>query len=157
MSRELYQDRRRSVAADHVAQTAEDAALFGLAGAASGGDDAIGESVEGEGLEPDLAGAAEEDEEEAFAAEEFVFDAGNGLDVVIDGRLEGDQAAGIDAEGLAGCESLLDDCAASVKEGETAIGGGEFLQNESLATEEASAELASEGDADINAASSAEE
>jgi len=108
-------------------------------------------------LQPDFAGAAEEDEEETFASEEFVFDTGYGLDVVIDGGFEGDEAAGVDAEGLAGGEGVFDDCAASVEEGETAGGGGNFLEDEALATEEASAKLFGEGDVDVDAAGSAEE
>ena len=65
---------------------------------------AAGEAGEGEGLQPDFAGAGEGGQEQAFAAKERVLEPADELDVVIDARLEGDETAGVEFEGFAGGE-----------------------------------------------------
>lgn len=123
-----------------------------------GGDDAVGEARERQGLEPDGAGAGEFGVEEALAAEELILDALDELDVVVDAGFEADEAAGVDAEGLAGGEGALDDGAAGVEEElALACGGDDFLEDEALAAEEADAKLALEGDGNFDAAGGAEE
>ena len=71
-------------------------------------------------------------------------------------RLEGDQAAGVEAQRLAGRERRARTMrAAGVDEGEAVA--VELLQDEALAAEEAGAELLLEGDADRDALGGAEE
>ena len=65
------------------------------------GQDAIGQSRERQRLEPDPAWPGHRREEQSFAAEQRRLDAADELDVVVDGRIEGDQTAGIDADDLA--------------------------------------------------------
>ena len=50
--------------------------------------DLVGEAGDGEGLEPDAAGAGERGEKDAVAAEDHVFDAGDALDLKGDGGSE---------------------------------------------------------------------
>jgi hypothetical protein len=87
---------------------------------------------------------------ESFAAEERGLDAFDHLDVVVDRRLQGDEASGIDAELFSRLQIHLHERAAGVKEDQAVA--GEALQNEALAAEEAGADLFREGDVHVRAA-----
>src|SRR5690606_20557674 len=99
--------------------------------------------------------AGQRREEEAFAAEERVLEAADELDVVRDRGWERDDAAGVDADRLAGGEVAADDGPAGVDEGESVA--REPLQDEALAAEEPRAQLAGEGDLDLDTVRGAEE
>src|SRR5438093_2890902 len=116
-------------------EIAEDAAFVAaLAEAAGGvGEDAAGQAREGERLHPHLAGAGERREEQSLAAEQGVLDPAHHLDVVVDARLHGDEAAGVEAKGLTGLHVALDDGSAGVDHGDAVA--GEALHDEALAAE----------------------
>ncbi len=57
-------------------------------------------------LQPDSARASERGEKDAVATEDQVSDAGDGLDLKRDGRLEGSDVAWVDAKKFAGARSL---------------------------------------------------
>ena len=85
-------------------------------------------------------------QEEALAAEHHGFEATGPLDVVVDGRLKGHDAAGIHAEGFA-VQLSLDNGAAGVDERHAVA--AQTLQNESLAAKESGADLFLKGDAEF--------
>src|SRR5881394_1921907 len=87
---------RGSIPADQAADFAQDRSFF-LSSTACRHDSA-GHARERQGLEPDFAGAGDGGEEETLAAEEGVFDSTDELDVIVDARREGDDAAGVDFE-----------------------------------------------------------
>src|ERR1051326_9048376 len=147
----------RVVAVEQPAEAAEDGAFLAsvAARARGGGDNAVGHSAEGEGLEPDAAGPPQGGEKEAFAAEEGGLDLADVLDVEIDLGLEGDDAAGVDPQEFAGAEFALVDRAAGVEK-RPAITLQSF-HDKALAAEEADADLAVEGDAHAHAAGRAQE
>ena len=62
-------------------------------------------------------------EEQPFATEDCGLDAPDELDVVLNARLEGDDAAGVDLEGLPRSELALHDRSAGVAEDEAVPGG----------------------------------
>src|SRR5688572_23259841 len=141
------------VAVEHSAQAAEEGAFFFAAGAV--GEHAAGQAREWQRLEPDASGAGEGGEEEAFAAEEGVFEAADELDVEGDAWGEADDAAGVDLEGVAGAEVAFHERAAGVDECDAVA--GEALHDEAFAAEESDADLFLEGDADLGALGGAEE
>src|SRR3954466_12332502 len=71
----------------------------------------VGEALDGQGLEPDAAGAGEGGEEDSVASKDQVADSRDALDLEGDRRLEGADMTGVDAEGLAGGEVFDDDFA----------------------------------------------
>ena len=93
-------------------------------------------------------------QEQPLAAEEHGLQVARHLDVVVQGGREGDDAAGVDADGLA-LQLLLDDRAAGVDEGQAVA--LQALQDEALAAEQAGAEALGEGDADAGAQGGAQE
>src|SRR5262245_19855211 len=97
------------VAVEEAAEAAEQRAFLASTAAALAGcaDDAVSHAAEGQRLEPDMAGAAQGGEEEAFAAEQRGLDLADELNVELDRGLEGHDAAGIDAQGFADAELLL--------------------------------------------------
>src|SRR4029450_14019282 len=103
------------------------------------GDDPPRHPAERQGLQPDLSRAAQRREEEPFAAEERGLDAADHLNVVVHGRLQGDDAARVDPDELARRERALVDRPAGMNEGETVP--FEPLHDEAFAAEEAPAEL----------------
>ncbi len=115
----------------------------------------MGEPGDGEGLEPDAAGAGEGREEDTVATEDHVPKAGDTLDLEGDAGLEGSDVAGMDAEGFASGEVFDDDFA-----GELEPGGSlsrDLLQEEAVAAEDARAERLLEADAEFDASGGAEE
>ena len=92
-------------------------------------------------LHDHAAGTGEGGEEQSFAAEQRGPDAARKLDVVIDGFVEGHDAAGIDLQRLARGQRKLDEIAAAVDEDGSR--SGELLQDESFAAEESRAQAAS--------------
>ncbi len=99
-------------------------------------------------LDDDFAGTGEGGEEDAFAAEQHAADVAHHLNVVIDGAVEGDDAAGFDLDGFAGLEVEFDVIAAGVDEDDA--GTGELFENEALAAEDSRAEFLDEGDVELN-------
>ena len=115
----------------------------------------VGETGDGERLQPDAAGAGEGGEKDAVAAEDHVLDAGDALDLEGDAGLEGADVAGVDAEDFAGREVFDDEFAGEFEPGDALSAG--FLQEEAVAAEDACAEGLLEADADLNLRSGAEE
>jgi len=148
------------VAAAHedVAEAAkgvEDGTFVFAAAGAGVGEDAAGEARKWQRLQPHFPGAGEGGEEEAFAAEEGIFDAADETDVVVDAGLEGDETAGIELDGFAGGENAFHERAAGMDEGQPIA--DEALHDEAFAAEEAAADFFLEGDAELDAAGAAEE
>ncbi len=109
----------------------------------------MGETGDGEGLEPDSSGAGEGGEEDAVATEDHVADAGDAGDLEADAGLEGADVAGMHAEGFARGEVFDDDFA-----GEFEPCGslpGELLEEEAVTTEDAGAEGLLEAYAEFDA------
>lgn len=105
-------------------------------------------------MQPHLAGAAQGGEKQTFTAEEHALEVAGPLDVVVDGRFEGDQAAGVDPQGFV-VELALDHGTAGVDEGEAVA--AQLFEDEAFAAEEADAEFAVEGDVQLGAEGGAEE
>src|SRR5262245_15332417 len=107
------------VAVEQVAEAAEDRPLFASAAAHSrhGRDDAVGQPAERERLQPDPAGSAKRRKEEPLSAKQRRFDLAYVLNVVLDRRLERDDAARVDANQFARAKGPLLECAAGVNEG----------------------------------------
>src|SRR5688500_19853758 len=87
-----------------------------------------GQARERQRLQPDPSRPRERREEEALPAEDRVLETTDHLDVVVHARLEGDDAAGVDLQRLAGGERALEQRAARVDPGEPVA--GEALQTE---------------------------
>ncbi len=105
----------------------------------------MGQARQGQGLQPDSAGAGQGGEEEAVAAEDHVLDAGDAGDLEGDAALKCSDVAGVDAEGFAGGEIFGDDFA-----GEFEPGGAyatDFLEQEAVSAEDTCAERLLEADA----------
>ena len=117
--------------------------------------DAVGEAAEGQRLQPDLAGAGQGREEEPLAAEERRLHPADELDVVLHGRLQRHETAGIDAQRFARRQLQRVHHAAGVDEAETVA--FEPLHDEAFAAEQADADLPLEGDANRHASRRAEE
>ena len=94
-------------------------------------------------------------EEQAFAAEQRGLDLADVLDLEVDAGRVGHHAAGVDHQGLAGCQLALDHGAAGMHEGQAVA--LELLHDEAFAAEEADAEFLLECDAQRHAARRAQE
>ena len=115
---------------------------------AAGGGEFAAEFLQGHALEDHAARAGKGGQEEALASKKGGFDAADVLDVVCDGLIESDDAAGFDLQAFAGLEGKFDEVAASVDEDEA--GASEFLQNEAFSSEEAGSEFLDERDAELD-------
>src|SRR6478736_3715205 len=146
----------RIVAVEQATQAAEERAFFpAFAANTRGRHDAIRHAAQRQRLQPDLAGATERREEQAFAAEQRGFDAADELDVEVHRRLVGDDAAGVHAEQFPGCQLAFMDVAAGVEESPTIT--LQPLHDEAFAAEETGADLFVERNTDTHAFRSAEE
>src|SRR5437762_8242269 len=105
-------------------------------------------------LQPDAPGAGQRGEEQSFAAEERRLDPADKLDVVADRRLQGDDAAGINAERLAGQKVEGMQHPAGMDEAEAVA--FEALHDEPFAAEQPHAEAPLKRDADRHATCRAE-
>src|SRR5205085_9167821 len=94
---------------------AEEAAAALLAAAVRRLEHPLGGALERQRLEGDVAGAGHVHEEEALASEEALLDPALELDLVLDGRLDHDHAAGVDDERLPVCEVEVQEVAAAVQ------------------------------------------
>ena len=139
------------IAVDQAAKAAEHGAFAGLAsaGAGSGGDDAIGQTREGQGLQPHLTRAPEGGEKQTFPAEEGGLDAAHERDVVIDAGLESDDAPGVDPQAFARLQRALVEGAASMEEGPAIA--FEALHDETFTTEGSGANFFIKSDPDAHA------
>ena len=108
----------------------------------------MGEFGDGQRLQPDFAGAGEGSEEDAVSAEDHVTDAGDAGDLEVDVGLECSDMAGMDAEGFAGAELLKNDFAGELDPGDAFA--ADFLQQETVAAEDACTERLLEGDSDLD-------
>src|SRR6185503_972627 len=146
-----------AVPVQEVAERAEDRAL--LAAAAPGlrrrGVDPAREARERQRLEPHATGAAKDRVEQPLAPEQHRLDAAHELDVVVDARLHGHDAARVHAQRLAGGEGALLERAARVHEAPAVA--LELLEDEALAAEQPGAEALRERDADRHALRRAQE
>jgi len=115
----------------------------------------VGEFGDGQGLEPDSAGSAEVCEEDAVSAEDGVLDAADGGDVETDAALECAYVAGMHEQRFAGCEVFDDHFAGKFEPGGS--DAGDFLQEESVAAEDARSERLLEADADLDLVGGAQE
>src|SRR5690606_31755250 len=113
----------------------------------------LGQSGERQALNPYAAGALEGGKQNAFATEKHALQAAGQLDVVIDARGEGHQAAGTQAQGFL-VQFLADDRATGMHEGQPVT--FQALQDETFATEEAGAQALAETDANPGAICGAE-
>src|SRR5581483_2831558 len=95
-------------------QLAEQTAAL-VAAAAGGLEHALGRSRERQRLQRDVPGPGHVNEEEALAAEQAPLDAALELHVVAHGRLDHDQAAGVDDEPLPLGEVEVEEVAAAVQ------------------------------------------
>src|SRR5262249_37878418 len=94
------------------------------------------------------AGSGQRGEEQSFATEQGGLETADELDVVVDARLEADDAAGVDAQDLAGCQRALLEHAAGVDERPSVA--LQALEDEALAAEQTGAEALRERDADAH-------
>src|SRR5207247_2157102 len=97
--------------------------------------------------------AGQSRQKQSFAAEDGRLDSAGELDVVVDGLVESDDAAGVYLQRLAGLEIEMHEVAASVDEHHA--GTRELFQNESFTAEESRAQLLDEGHAKRHAVFSA--
>ena len=97
----------------------------------------VGQSGDGQGLEPDAAGAGESGEEDSVAAEDHVLDAGNGGDLEGDAGLKGADVARMDAQSFAGLQIADDESSGEFEPGGALSGG--LLQKEAVAAENSGA------------------
>src|ERR1700722_2784301 len=132
-------------AAEQAAHRAEaDAGRHGAAGRAAVASsrqvaaDFLGEVDDRHALQPDMAGAGEGGEEQAFAAEQDVLEALHHLDVEADGRLEHADMAGMDEQAFAGRQIALDHFAGKIEPDDARA--GDLLQDEAVAAKEAGAQ-----------------
>src|SRR5215218_4104485 len=145
------------VTVEHAAEHSEHSPFFTTraTGTWSSRNDAVSETRERQCLENDAAWSGEFDEEQTFAAEQCGLHSRDRLNVIVDGRLECHEAAGIDTEDFTRFELHRVKRPAGMQEHEAVA--RELLQDESLAAEEAGTEPARERDAHVDAASAAEE
>jgi hypothetical protein len=114
----------------------------------------VGKSGDGERLQPDSSGASESGEEDTVAAEDHVFDAGDGGDLERDAGLEGSDVAGVDAESFSGLKVADDKFAGEFEPGHAL--SSDALEQEAVATENSCAERLLEADAELNLRGGAE-
>ena len=106
-------------------------------------------------MQPDSPRPGQCRQEQPFTAEKRVLEAADKLNVVIDARLEGDEAAGVELEGFAGSQGLFAESAAGVDQNDSV--SDEFLHDEAFAAEQGDADFLLKRNADLHAASSAQE
>src|SRR5205085_242451 len=138
------------IAIQKISETAEDGSFFlpASAGAWDGGDDPVRQAAERQRLQPHAAGSPQRGEEQAFAAEQSRLDLAHVLDLVIDGRLKPDDAAGVDADDFSGGQRPFQQRATGVNKRPAVP--LQTLHDESLAAEQADAEPPLERDADAH-------
>src|SRR5579862_3133782 len=117
--------------------------------------DLVGQAGDGEGLEPDAAGAGELREEEAIATEDHVAQAADHGDLKRDAALECADVSGVDEKCFAGTEIAHNQLAGELQPGGALA--ADLLQQEAGAAENARAEGLLESDADADARGGAEE
>jgi len=110
----------------------------------------VPQSFERHTLQYDASGSGQGGEEQAFPAEEGRANAADHLDVVVDGRLEGDEVTGLDLKCFARSEGEIDVIAAGMNEHES--GTRQFLEYEAFAAEQPGAKAAHEGDVERHSA-----
>ena len=113
------------------------------------GDNPIGQPAEGQRLQPYATGPPQSGEEQAFTAENGRLDLADVLNVVVDTRLECNNASGVDAYDFAGGQRPLGQCAACVDEHPTVA--LQALHNEPFTAEQADAEAFLKRDTDAYA------
>src|SRR3954468_10108545 len=139
-----------SVSSDDVADLAErpaEVALHVFAIAAIRVVDAIRKTGERQSLQPHAARPGERGKEQAFSTEQACLDASDADNVVIHRGIQGNQAPGVDFQPLPRRELHRHNGAATMDEEPS--GAIELLQNEALSSEKSRANLAGEGDIDI--------
>ncbi len=131
-------------------------AFYGLFSAGTGHvfEKLVGQTRNGERLEPDAAGAGEGSEKDTVAAKDHVAQTRDALDLEGDGGLKGSDVAGMDAEGFAGCEVFDDHLAGEFEPGEALA--GDLLEEKAVATEDTGAKGLLEAYAKLDADGSAE-
>src|SRR5580658_97783 len=117
--------------------------------------DRVRQSGDGQGLEPDAAGAGQRGQEDSVAAEDHVLDAGDGGDLKCDAGLECADVAGMDAQGFAGLQVADNEFAREFEPGSAL--SADLLQQEAVAAENSGAQGLLEADADLNLRRGAEE
>lgn len=139
---------RRSAAADDLVEGASDGAfpLLVAAGFRGIGEDPVRETGERHALEIDGACSLEGGEKEPLTAKEHGLEVTRPLDVVGNAFGKSDEATGIDAQGIPR-EFATDDGPTGMEEGEAVT--LEVLEDKAFTSEEAGAQLAVEGNADL--------
>ena len=102
-----------------------------------------------------MTGAGDDGMEQAFAAEDDVLDAFDGLDVHGAGCVHGGQGTGVDDDLLSGRQVIFD--GGTVDLGEQHAAAGDFLHDEIFAAEEACADLLVEEDFGLDACGGGQE
>src|SRR6266481_2658076 len=98
----------------------------------------VGEFGDGQGLQPDFAGAGERGQEDAVAPEDHILDSGNGGDLERHTGLECADVARMHAQGFAGLKVLYDQLTREFDPGSTLT--GDVLQQETVSAEDARAQ-----------------
>src|SRR5439155_19062152 len=96
----------------HITQAAkrvEDRAFVFAAARARVGQYTAGEARKWQRLQPDFARTGERGQEQSFAAEDCILEAADKANVVSDARLQGDEAAGVELDHLAGSEHFFNE------------------------------------------------
>src|SRR5579859_3767093 len=109
----------------------------------------------GQRLQPDAAGASQLHQEQPVATEDRIGDAADHGDVERDAFLEHPDMARMYQQRLAGAELMGDNLAAQFHPGLSVA--GQALQDEALAAEDAAAERALQGHAQLDALHAAQE
>src|SRR5205814_2106237 len=149
---------RLAVAPNKIAERAQrpaEVALHIFAIALVRAHDAVGEPRERQRLHPDAARAGHRREEQACATEQRRLDAADELDGVADRRIEGDEAAGVDAQPFARLQLHRDDRAAAVDE--DLPGPFQALQDEAFPAEKSGSKPFGELDVDVDLTGRAQE
>src|SRR5262245_7985429 len=118
-------------------------------------NDSVGHPAERQRLQPHSSRALQCRKEQSFSAEQRRLDFADVLNLVIDGRLEADDAAGVDANQLAGRERAFLQCSAGMDESPAV--SLEPLHDEALAAEQSDAKLTLERNPDADALCRCEE
>src|SRR3954465_511883 len=145
------------VTGDQAAEASQHGSFFAAATTClrSCGDDPSGEARKWQRLQPDFSRATERCKKKPFATEQRCLDPANELDVVVDGRLEPNDATCIDSENFAGRKDPFVECSTCMNEREA--GPGKALHNETFAAERTNAEPLLKSDPDAHAFSRAQE
>ena len=145
------------VVEDGTDDSANYAALHGLSADFMGHvlRQGMSQSGDGQGLQPDSAGAGERRQENSVAAEDHVLDAGHGRDLERDARLERAHVTGMDAQSFAGLKIAHYQFSGEFEPGGALSAG--LLQQEAVAPENSRAQRLLEADADLNLRRGAEE